>query len=434
MNRAVVDPVARAIGERDCVVALGGGADSAVLLAAAVEAVGRERVAAVFVYHGLEGSDELKGAAERVAESCGVACTVLDGIVDDGGNLEARARTARYEAIEAAIPPESVVLAGHTADDQAETVLMRLLRGSGAGGLSGIPDRRGQWRRPFLAQERASLRAIARDLDLDFVDDPANTDRRFMRSRMRHEVMPVIEAEFGAESRRRIIRSSELLADDERVLAREADAVGIIRASGAVSIPTGPIVTSSRPIASRIVRRALRTLLDEYPGSASDIDAVLAVAAGGDPVTISNGYLVNHEPPFVTIHSRNEDPVRDGFEISVGESFEWCGTEYSTFRASRPPPSVNGRRFTILDAEAVGDRIGLRGFSPGDKLETGNGSSPAKELLRTAGIPARLRPRSLMVTVDASIAAVAGVRVASWAKAHHDRSAVVIEREVGTWT
>ena len=152
-STAVVD----AAGERPCVVALGGGADSAMLLNAAVQSKTGAGIRAVFIHHALSSSDLLKQSAIDLVAHLGVALTVVNAPVDDGPDLEARARIARYAAIESITEDHEVILTGHTADDQAETVLMRLMRGSGAGGLAGIPPARGPWLRPFLEFRRREL-------------------------------------------------------------------------------------------------------------------------------------------------------------------------------------------------------------------------------------------------------------------------------------
>jgi len=431
---SILESVVFAVSDGDCLVALGGGADSAVLLWGAVEALGRDRVKAVFVYHGLEGSDALRTSAVAVSRHCGVQCDVIERLVDEGGNLEARARSARYDAIEAVIPHGTIALTGHTSDDQAETVLMRLVRGSGAGAISGIPYRRGIWRRPLLGFSRASLRRTAEDLGLPFADDPANADPRFMRARIRHDVMPVIEAKCGPDTKALINRSSQLLAADDEVLEAEADKVPILPTVGGVSIPTGPLVSSPVPVASRVVRRALRMLLGGRQGSASDVDAILSVARSGGAKTISDALQAAGEAPFVSIYRHDDGVIPDPMEVEIGESFTWSGQVYSTTMVSTPPPAIDGGRFTLLGARAVGGALSFRGFEPGDRIDIGTGSTPITEVLRATGVPARLRMHSLVVTVDAKIAALVGVRVSSWAKAERGVTAVIIEREVGTWT
>lgn len=332
------------------------------------------------------------------------------------------------------MPSETVVLSGHTADDQAETVLMRLARGSGSGAIGGIPERRGVWRRPFLNESRASLRSVAEELKLPFADDPANVDRRFVRTRVRHDLLPVMTETFGPETNQRILMSAALLGDDEALLDSAAREIPIHAGVMGVSIPTGPLVTSPRPVATRAVRRALRLILDDYPGGASDVAAVLSVASGGHARSISTGLTVAHEPPFVTIHPQVDIPAPDALEIRIGDRFDWCGGSYVTYASEHPPPAMVGGRFTVLSADAVRDSLGLRGLQPGDGLEIAAGTTPVKELLRSSRVPARLRPHSLVVTVDAKIAALAGVRVASWARVKRGDNAVIIEREVDTWT
>ncbi len=433
MKDSVLEAVREAASDNDCLVALGGGADSAVLVWAAVEALGPDRVTSVFVYHGLEGSDDLRDAALAVSSRVGVYCSVIDRLVDDGGNLEARARAERYDAIEGVVETGTVAFTGHTSDDQAETVVMRLMRGAGTGALSGIPYRRGEWRRPFLGISREALRSIAMDLDLPFFDDPANTDPRFMRARIRHVVIPAIEAECGPRTKDLILRSSALLAADDDELEAVASKISITPIAGGVSIPLGPMIALSDPIASRVARRALREVFEGGQGSASDIDAVLSVARGGDATTISGAFQIVREPPFVSIVGPGDQPIPAELKIRIGESFNWFGVEYSTWATNRPPPSIAGGRFTRLSEKAIGTTLCVRAFHPGDRIEIDVGATPVKEVLRASGVPERMRPYSPVTTVDGRIAAVIGVRVAAWARPARDKTVVTIEREVSTW-
>jgi tRNA(Ile)-lysidine synthase len=429
----ILEAVAGAVLDHDCLVAMGGGADSAVLLWAAVEVLGSERVQAVFIHHDLEGSDALRDSAVSLAQTFGLHCDVIERPVHDRGNLEARARAERYDAIEAAIGKGTIALTGHTADDQAETVLMRVIRGAGTGASSGIPYRRGIWRRPLLGFSRADLRCLAKELSLQFTDDPANSDPRFMRTRIRHRVLPVIEAECGPNSKAQILRSSTLFRADDDLLELEARKVQIVPTIGGVSIPIGPLRSLPGPIATRVVRRALRTVLGGDPGSARDVDAVLRTVGGGAPVTISGSFLVSREPPYVTVTQQQLPVVLDGFDVRVGETFAWHGLHYATRLEQVRPQSIDGGRFTQLDALAVGGDVHVRGSLPGDRIDMGSGATPVKELLRAAGVPSRVRPYSLIVTVDGKIAAVGGVRVASWAKASRGAATITIEREGNTW-
>ncbi|MDK1095968.1 MAG: tRNA lysidine(34) synthetase TilS [Actinomycetota bacterium] len=430
MTDSVVAPVAEALGDRDCLVALGGGADSAVLLWAAAQALGPGHVRGVFVYHGLEGSTELRTAAVEVAETVGVDCSVIERIVPEGGNLEARSRLLRYEALEAAMKEGEVGVTGHTADDQAETSLMRFLGGSGAGAIGGIPHRRGVWRRPLLGVSRATLRAKAEALGLPFTDDPANENRRFMRTRIRHGVLPALEAELGPGVKSRIRRSASLLSADDAFIERAARRIPVLDGDGCVSIPAAPLTTVPVPVASRVVRRALRILLDGHPGGMADVDAVMSVARGGPAVSISDALQVRLEPPFVTMYGSKSADAPPAIEVVIGGSFRWRDAGYTVSIVEQPPPLIPGGRFTVLDAAVVAGVIVIRGVEPGDRIEIDTGSTPVKEVLRAAGVPARTRAHSLVVAIDGRIAAIGGVRVASWARPRHGEQAMVIEREV----
>jgi tRNA(Ile)-lysidine synthase len=177
------------------VVACSGGADSLGLLVVAAEA-GLAPVA-VHVDHGLrpdsaQDADAVRDAARRL----GVRARSVAVQIEPGGNLEARARDARYLALEAVRVGEgaSAVLVGHTADDQAETVLLNLMRGSAASGLAGMPARRGHLARPLLGVRRDAVRALVATRGLEPVADPANDDPAFRRNWVRHEVLPALNA------------------------------------------------------------------------------------------------------------------------------------------------------------------------------------------------------------------------------------------------
>ena len=148
---------------------------------------------------------------------------------------------------------------------------------------------------------------------------------------------------------------------------------------------------------------------------------------------ISGAFHVVREPPFVTIVSNGDRPRPPDVESRVGDAFEWSGTQYSTTVTNRLSPSIAGGRSTQLSARCVGGTLGIRGFQAGDRMDIEGGVTPVKELLRAAGVPNRLRPYSPVATVDGRIAAVIGIRVASWARPVRDEAVVTIERGVSTW-
>lgn len=241
--------------------AVSGGADSLALLVLACSA-GHD-VTAVHVDHQLRSGSALEAAVVRAAaDRFGAA--FRSERVDAGGpgpNVEARARAARYDVL----PPD--VLTGHTADDQAETVLINLLRGSGLDGLSGMrPERR-----PLLALRRAETKALCAFFGLQPVHDPSNDDDSLRRNRIRHELLPLLDAIAERDVAALISRQSDTLRDERDLLDELAGRLD----------PTDAVALAAAPVA--LARRALRTwLTDEagYPPDAAAVERVLDVARG----------------------------------------------------------------------------------------------------------------------------------------------------------
>ena len=200
-------------------VACSGGADSTALLAAA-RAAAPARVHVAVVDHGLQDcSAERSAALVAGLTAQGVPAVVHTVVVDGPGGVEAAARRARYDALRAARPhPDSAVLLGHTLDDQAETVLLGLGRGSGARSLAGMTTWDPPWLRPLLGLRRAETAAACRAQDLPFWDDPHNADPRFTRVRLRHEVLPLLEEVLAGGVAEALARTAAQLRDDGEAL------------------------------------------------------------------------------------------------------------------------------------------------------------------------------------------------------------------------
>ena len=430
MTTGFCSAVADAVGERPCVVALGGGADSAMLLHAALQAGPRGGVRAVFAFHGLEASHLLERAVRELTDSLAVDLTVVNATISDGSGLEARARHARYTAIEADLGADEVALTGHTADDQAETVLMRLLRGSGAGGLAGIPAERGPWRRPFLAFGRRELRMEAGKIGLPFVDDPGNEDDRFLRSRVRHHLLPEIEANYSPGISSDLTRTAALLGRDDELLSSMSASIVVSKVSGHVALPVAAVVSAPRPIATRAIRRALRTCGDVYPGSMADVEAVLDVARTGVTSVIGGDIQVRREAPMVVFFVSDTEPCEPSFPVDGATSFRWGTHSYRVERQRYPVPQRTAGRFSVISANAAAPGFSIRPVLPGDRIDIGTGSTPVTELLRDHGVPEMSRPCWLLITIDGKIAAVHGVRTAPWATPDNGDDIIIIEREV----
>ncbi|MEV1294255.1 tRNA lysidine(34) synthetase TilS [Pseudonocardia sp. NPDC049635] len=200
-----------------------GGADSTALVHAVREAVDGP-VHALVVDHGLqEGSAERSAALAAALCASGVDARVQRVRVAGPGGTEAAARRARRAALLAARPhPSSAVLLGHTLDDQAETVLLGLARGSGARSLAGMRPWSPPWLRPLLGLRRADTASACAELGLPVWEDPHNADPRFTRVRVRREVLPLLEEVLGGGVAQALARTAAQLGDDDDALAQAA--------------------------------------------------------------------------------------------------------------------------------------------------------------------------------------------------------------------
>lgn len=212
------------------VVAVSGGADSLALAACVAFFVRRGDVdaRAVVVDHGLQ--DGSAAVAARAVEQCellGLPAQVHHvEVADLGTGPEDAARVARYRALHAAAghgpAGEAPILLAHTLDDQAETVLLGLGRGSGPRSLQGMRPVNGRLRRPFLSLRRAETERICGWHDLDWWQDPHNDDPRFRRVRVRHEVLPLLEDVLGGGVAEALARTAEIVRTDADALDRFA--------------------------------------------------------------------------------------------------------------------------------------------------------------------------------------------------------------------
>ncbi|HSK05385.1 MAG TPA: tRNA lysidine(34) synthetase TilS [Kofleriaceae bacterium] len=199
--RPVQDAVRAAVGDAGAglvAVACSGGADSIALADAAIEVAGAPRVAVLTIDHGLsEGSARIAAEVAAWARGRGAAAASERVTVPRRASIEAAARQVRYDALErlAAGLGAARVLVGHTARDQAETVLLRLVRGTGPAGLAGIPAVRGRFVRPLLALGRDAIEAYVAARALPTWDDPMNEDLRLARVRVRRELLPRLRRE-----------------------------------------------------------------------------------------------------------------------------------------------------------------------------------------------------------------------------------------------
>jgi tRNA(Ile)-lysidine synthase len=411
LENALRDALAAHVApESRVAVALSGGIDSMVLLdvAAALAASEEIVVSAIHVDHGL--SPNAGRWAEFCATQCaarGVGLTLHEPRIErpHGRSLEAEARAARYACLLSA--DVDVVLLAHHADDQAETVLLQLLRGAGPRGLAAMPPfrpGRPALLRPFLEHPRARLAAYAAARGLSWIDDESNANRALARNALRHDVAPLLAARFPGYPQT-LVRGARLQAQASALLddLAKIDASGAVDASGldeARLAALSPVRArnllrwflceqGARPPSEARVKEMLRQLLGAGAGGR------LRIRIDGMELGRYRGRVVVHAPgpqPF-ELPWRGEAEVRLPGGLLVFTPARGVGL--ATAKLAQGP--------VVLRSRAGGERMRLAENRPTRTL---------KQLLQEARVPSWMRHSLPLVWCGDELAAVAGIGVA----------------------
>jgi tRNA(Ile)-lysidine synthase len=260
--RNAVRPFLENLTAGDCaLVAVSGGADSLALACALIKEAPELAITliAVTVDHQLQsGSNEQAKKVQAQLKVMGYQEVIIEKVsVVEKSGLEADARTARYTALDSIAHAYGAtqIFLGHTRDDQAETVLLGLARGSGTRSLSGMATVNGKYARPFLQLTRAQTVAACQEADLQPWSDPHNLNEKFSRVRVRNKVMPVMEEEIGPGIAAALARSAAILRDDADALDEMAQAV--ISRVDLSDLDCAALAELPRAIRSRILRAAI---------------------------------------------------------------------------------------------------------------------------------------------------------------------------------
>jgi tRNA(Ile)-lysidine synthase len=278
------------------VVGLSGGPDSVALLdgLASLASAGGYTLVAAHLDHALrpDSAEDVvfcAGLCQRLGVAFRSGAADVRGRAQrEHGGLEQAARRARYEFLHTVQREHAAaaIAVAHTRDDQAETVLLRLLRGSGRRGLAGMRAHTGDVLRPLLRASRDDVLAHLRARGLPWRDDPTNADRTLTRNRVRHELLPYLEERFNPRLREALARTATLLADEADVLSASA-AVGLAQAlrGGGDGIVLDRASLAAMPPA--LARIALRQVLEGAGGlrgvSAGHVEKILALVRSGAP-------------------------------------------------------------------------------------------------------------------------------------------------------
>lgn len=445
-------------GER-ILVAVSGGPDSTALLHILVRLSPARNLSlhVAHVHHGLRGkeADDDARFVEKTASDLGLPHETIPVDVrtrarQDRSSIAVAARAARYEALEAVRLRcgANCVATAHTMDDQAETVLMRLIRGTGPAGLAGIPPRRGTIIRPLLAVRRASLAAYLEAREISFRIDSSNSDLRQARNRIRHELLPLL-----CSCNPRIVPALARLAD----MAREErtaleDIFPLFGPSGAETalrrLRENPPEAILRRLVSRQVARETQRFVSSGAGEVGRLTSLLVRGKPGDRTPLAggnwgirgyDGLLIRRPPP----------PARPLPETALAVPGETAvpalgirikaETEKRESEREKKEETGKGRKkfFAVLDADRIEGPLVLRTRRPGDRISPVGmkGTKKLQDLLVDAKVPRDARDRVPVVADARGIVWVVGLRLDRRAAAVPEtaRPLALTVTELGGW-
>jgi tRNA(Ile)-lysidine synthase len=412
------------------VVALSGGADSAA--AAWVSVASGRPTRAVHVHHGLAHSDMLAAAAATVAERLGIELRTVRVDVPPGASRELQARRVRLGALEAGSESGEWVVTGHTRDDQVETLLMRLVRGTGLDGLAGIAAIRPPFLRPLLGLTRSSTRELSTLAGLAWRDDPENLDWHHLRNRIRRDLVPAMAATFGTAPAESLVRMAALVADDIAVLETAARSVPSESRPGQIRLAIGSLLAVPRPVSARAIRSAFISLEPPYPPSAAVVSDVLAVAAGRLGSAAAGTVSARRSGPWLVLSLPDlaEPPVP--CSIAVPGSGVWGVLRIDVTVGPRPAFMPLSSLALVMPSSDV-SQLTVRAATRGDVIPIGRGHKTVMDALAEAGIPADIRTSHPVVLAGDKVVWIPGVRRAGWAVKPEGRYLCAVATEEAHW-
>jgi len=396
--------------------AVSGGADSVALLVGLLELRASLDITVVMAHldHGLRGDESTRDRAfvAELARRYDVPSMIETGRVPPG-NVENEARRLRYEFLERAADRlgANKIATGHTRDDQAETVLLRVLRGAGRRGLGGIHPRRGRIVRPMLACDRLQVRGFLVDRGLEWRRDYSNFDMALERSRVRHGFLPALAREFNPRLAAALASLADVMREEDQLLDRLA-AVG----ARGEALETSLLQAIEAPLARRAVRQWWRRQGSDRRLGRAHVEALrqLAARASDDGEIAVPGGVVAREGRHLRFHA-GPAAAASGAPWQVplvpNEDLQtpggWCLrlTESPAGDAGTPSDAV-----CLVDADRVSGAFTVRNRRPGDRLHALglDGHTSVKRLLSARRVPRRLRDDHPLVLSDGEILWVPG--------------------------
>ncbi len=450
LTRAVRRQGLLAPGSR-VVAAVSGGSDSVALvrlLHLLQDELGVTLTGLVHVNHQLRGADSDRDEAfcRSLARELGLAASVdrVHITKDDGLSPEDAARRARYAALERARVAlgADCVAVGHTRDDQAETVLLKLLRGAGARGLAGIHPARGAFVRPLLDVGREDLRSWLRGHGHTWVEDATNSDVGVPRNRIRHRVLPALHAAMGADVTASLARCAEISRADAEwldVLTDRASSRLVQRAGSGLTIDRDALALEPLSLQRRVLLQALRDAGAVQPGFA-EVER-LRELINGDVSSLEVGGRIRVERiaangVLVSRTLTAASPVADyRYDLPVPGLIVVAGTEWAVSAevADGDPSALASSPSALprvhIDLEATKSGLAVRNWRPGDRMRPLGlgGRKKLQDVFVDGKVPRQAR-RRLPLVVDAhdQVVWVPGLALHDAARVTADTKAVVV--------
>jgi len=417
--RALAGPGAPGLGQT-VVAGLSGGPDSVAMLDALLLLAPARglRVVAAHLDHGLRPTSKDDVAfCRELCRRLGVplhegSADVAGRAQRDGGGVEEAAREERYAFLRGVKEDEeaAAIAVAHTRDDQAETLLLRLLRGAGRRGLAAMRERSHDLWRPLLAVSRAEVLAHLRARELPSREDPTNADPSFLRNRVRSELLPYLESRLNPSARETLARAAALLAEEDDLLAELADALWmrVARQEGKVALLDRQALRSApRALARRALRRALAETGGLRGVGHDHVEGLLALAGGasGRRLPLPGGREAFVRFGQIRLGPRLAAARPFAFDLPVPGRVELPGGQAVVARSADGPALAEERSAVVAAPEGP---LVVRSRRAGDRVRAGIGDVSLKRFLIDRRIPADLRPRLPLVAAGSLVLWVPG--------------------------
>src|SRR5579875_800479 len=435
-TRDVINAVARFLAKlpdlrgRRILLALSGGPDSTALLHAL--ATMRRRfhfsLAAAHLNHGLRAaeSDRDEAFVRRLCAGMGIDLTVerAHGLEPDSSNLEARCRAARYGFLTALAERNGAdyIATAHHADDQAETVMMRLLRGTGVTGLGAMAEvGPGRIIRPLLGVRRAAIMQYLAAIGAEFVEDSSNAWLTYDRNRVRHQLLPLLERDYAPGLTGRLVElAQEMREVDDLVGALAGKCLGECQNPDG-SLEVAAVLRLHPALCSPLMRRYVASRVGDLLGfERNHFEAMRRLAREGPPngrIVLPRGWIMKRRygKMFLVSSERHYDAA-PAFEIPLAVHgvtvVEAARTTFESALLPRDRISMpHDATQAVFDARKLGAGLSVRNFKPGDRIAPFgmSGRRKVKDVFIEHKIPSEARWRFPIVLLDGRVAWLPGL-------------------------